>query len=112
MIDESLPSSWFLQRRGFKRSRAILLFTWLFFGNVLSLGYKSTLLSTLIAIRYEKTIETVQDLDNSGLPYLVPAKTAPHVLVMTDPRPAVKRIAKRVELYPFNGTVPTWGRKK
>ena len=63
-------------------------------------------------LRYEKTIETVEDLDNSGLPYMVPAKTAPHVLVMTDPRPAVRRIAQRVELYPFNGTVPEWGRKK
>ena len=62
--------------------------------------------------RYEKTIETVADLDNSGLPYLVPAKTAPHVLVMTDPRPAVRRIAKRVELYPYNGTVPSWGKKR
>ena len=49
---------------------------------------------------------------NSGLPYLVAAKTAPHWLVMTDPRPAVRRIAQRVEPYPFNGTVPAWVEKK
>ena len=58
--------------------------------------------------RYEKTIDTVADLDNSGLPYLVAAKTAPHWLVMTDPRPAVRRIAQRVEPVPFNGTLPAW----
>ena len=63
--------------------------------------------------RYEKTIETVDDLAyNSDLPYLVAAKTAPHFLVMTDPRPAVRRIAKRVELVPFNGTMPAWAEKK
>ena len=50
----------------------------------------------------------MDDLDNSGLPYLVAAKTAPHWLVMTDPRPAVRRIAQRVEPVPFNGTLPAW----
>ena len=42
-------------------------------------GYRSTLLSTLITIRYEKPIETVQQLADSGLTYMVPANTAPHL---------------------------------
>ena len=50
MIDESLPHALF-KRRGFIKSRTILLFFWLFVGNVLSMGYRSTLLSTLIPIR-------------------------------------------------------------
>ena len=50
MVDESLPHKWF-HRRGFYKARMLILFTWLFFGNVLSMGYKSTLLSTLIPIR-------------------------------------------------------------
>ena len=50
MVDESLPHKWF-HRRGFYKARMLVLFTWLFFGNVLSMGYKSTLLSTLIPIR-------------------------------------------------------------
>ena len=50
MIDESLPHALF-KRRGFVKSRTLLLFFWLFVGNVLSMGYRSTLLSTLIPIR-------------------------------------------------------------
>ena len=53
MVDESLPHKWF-HRRGFYKARMLVLFTWLFFGNVLSMGYKSTLLSTLIPIREAK----------------------------------------------------------
>ena len=41
-----------------------------------------------------------------------PANTAPHLLVMTDPRPAMQLIKKRVELYPYNGTIPQDIRRK
>ena len=74
------------------------------------MGYRSTLLSTLIPIRYEKTIDTLEDLDASGLPLLVPNNTAPHWLIKTDPRPVAKIIFSKSTLYPFNGTIPEWTR--
>ena len=81
---------------------------WLLLSGSVVLSSLETTVYAFYASRYEKTIDTVDDLDNSGLPYLVAAKTAPHWLVMTDPRPAVRRIAERVEPVPFNGTLPAW----
>ena len=82
------------------------------FGSILLLGYKSTLLATLIPINYEKPINTVDDLANSDLPLLVAEKTAQPWLLATDPREAVKRIFRKSVLYPFNGTVPAWVRNR
>ena len=109
MIDKSLPHIWF-HRRGFKHSRMFLLFTWLFLGNVLSMAYKSTLLSTLIPIRYEKTLDTIDDLDKSGLGLMIPGGNVMEWLLATDPRPAMRRINARREIVPFDGTT-TFGKE-
>ena len=69
------------------------------------MGYKSTLLSTLIPIRYEKQIDTIQDMDESGLPFLIPGGTVLQWLGATDPRPAMQSIMKRHELFPFDGQI-------
>ena len=58
-------------------------------GNVLTMGYKSTLLSTLVTIRYTKPIDKLGDLVSSGLPLLmaqggecIPAiKNSPRLIV-------------------------------
>ena len=102
MIEESLPHRWY-QRRGFKKSRMFLLFIWLFAVNVLTMGYKSTLLSTLISIRYDEQIDTMQDMDRSELPFLIPRGTVLQQLAATDPRPAMRNIFKRHELVPYDG---------
>jgi hypothetical protein len=65
---------------------------------------RSTLLATLIPIRYEDTINTIDDLDKSQMPFIIPGKTAPHILVATDPRPAMQRIFNRSIIIPYNGT--------
>ena len=101
-IDESLPHRWF-HRRGFKHSRMFLLFIWLFLGNVLSMAYKSTLLSTLITIRYEKTLDTIEDLDKSGLGLLICEGCVLDWLTASDPRPVMKRINTRRKMVPYNG---------
>ena len=82
-----------------------LLFIWLFLGNVLSMAYKSTLLSTLIPIRYEKTLDTIEGLEKSGLGLLIAGGTVLQWLAATDPRPSMGRIIDRSEIYPFNGTI-------
>ena len=70
MIPRKRPYKWFL-RPGFM-TRKVFLLKWIFVANVFSLGYRSTLLSTLVPIRYEDTIETVHDLYKSGLSLLIP----------------------------------------
>ena len=72
-------------------------------GNILTMGYKSTLLSTLIPVRYERTINTLYDLDQSGLPLAIPKATAIHHAIANDPRPIMQRIYNNSILYVYAG---------
>jgi hypothetical protein len=69
---------------------------------------RSTLLSTIIPIRYSEPIDTIEALDKSEMPFLLPGKTAPHLLVATDPRPAMQRVFKRSIIFPFAGATVPW----
>ena len=62
---------------------------------MLTWGYKSTLLSTLITIRYEKPINTLADLDRSGLSLLLARGAAGQKIIESDPRPIMKKIYSR-----------------
>ena len=84
----------------------------MFAGTVLLCGYKSTLLSTLIPIYYESTIDTLIEVASSELPLTVPNNTAPHWIVRTDPRSEVKQIRGKIELFPFDGRPPPWVNKR
>ena len=70
------------------------------------MAFKSTLLSCLIQIQYEDTIDTLNDLVNSGLPILLPDNTALRQKVVSDPRQITKKISNNSIDYQFNGTVP------
>ena len=101
------PSRNLVHRPGFK-TRKFLLLEWFIFGGILSWAYMQTLLATLAVIRYEPVIDTIHDLDQSGLPFLIPKNTAPHKLIASDPRPAVARIFKKSIMYSLAGTPPKW----
>ena len=94
-----------VEREGFQ-TRKVLIIKWLFLGNIITMAFKSTLLSSLLQIRYEETIETINDMANSGLPILLPNNTAPRQMFLSDPRQIMKKISKNSIAYPFNGTVP------
>ena len=72
------------------------------------MAYKSTLLSSLIAIRYDDTIDTLNDLENSGLPLLLPNNTSSRKMFASDPRKILKNIYKSSHIYAFNGTPPLY----
>ena len=76
----------------------------MFWGNFLAMGYKSTLLSTLIPIRYESTIDTLEEMAKSGLPLSVPLHTTLNKLLAGDPRPTMKEIYKRSYYFSLPGT--------
>ena len=79
------------------------------FANILTLGYMSTLLSQMVAIRYDNPIDTTDDLDRSGLPLLIPGGSSLDYLLKNDPKPAVRRIYNRSLIYPWNGShYPAW----
>ena len=80
-----------------------MILKWIFLGNILTMGYKCTLLSCLLPIRYEATINTLSDLDQSGLPLLIPRDTTLHHFVKNDPRSIMKRTYNKSVLYVFSG---------
>ena len=78
-------------------------------GNILTLGYKTTLLSSLIPIRYEDTINTIYDIDKSGLPLLMLESTTDVDFIREDPREVMQRLFKRKILFSIDGGgVPIW----
>ena len=76
-------------------------------GNILTLGYKTTLLSSLIPIRYEDTIKSLDDLDKSGLPLIMPRGSSLHDHLANDPREMLTPITRRFILFD-DGGVPRW----
>ena len=82
--------------------RKILILKWIVLGSVLTWGYKSTLLSTLVTIRYTKPIDTLADLDRSGLPLVMAAGLAEQQAFENDQREMMKRIYSRSIVFQFN----------
>ena len=103
-IPSFIPKHW-IQREGFKIRKTLIL-KWLFFGNVITMAYKSTLLSSLITVRYESPIDTIVDLEKSGLPALLPNNTPLQTMFATDPRRVMQKVYNKSLVYPFDGTPP------
>ena len=82
--------------------RKILILKWIVLGSVLTWGYKSTLLSTLVTIRYTKPIDTLADLDRSGLPLVIVAGSAEQRAFENDQREMMKRIYSRSIVFQIN----------
>lgn len=91
-----------IQRHGFG-TRKLVILQWLFLSNILIMGYKSTLLSTLIPIRYEDSNDSLDDVHRSGLPLLIPNGTVIHKFLLGDTRRTVQQIYNRSIVYPYEG---------
>ena len=94
-----------IEREGFQ-TRKIIIIKWLFLGNIITMAFKSTLLSSLIQIRYEGKMDSLNDVANSGLPILLPNNTAPRQMFVSDPRQVMRKMSNNTIDYPYNGTVP------
>ena len=99
-IDESIPHKWFT-RRSFLNARRLLIIQWLMWANILSWGYKGILLSKLVTVTYNKPIDTLQQMDQSDLPFYIPDITILSTMVELDPRDVVKRIKTKGVSLPF-----------
>ena len=79
----------------------------LFFGFILGYCYKEKLVSSLVAKDYEKPIDTVQDLLDSGLKMYYPGGTPFARAIATDPRDEIQQVMKNnAEGFPFSGVFP------
>ena len=66
---------------------------------MLTWAYKSTLLSTLVTIRYSKPIDTLADLDKSGLPLAIVDGSIEQKAFEIDQRDIMKQIYNRSILF-------------
>ena len=103
-VDETVP--WIMYwRESFTGSRRLLLIQWLIWGNIISNVYKGALLSSLISIRYTDSLDTMIQMEQSGIPFYCLGNTALCWLAETDPRPVVKKLNERRFDMPFSGEV-------
>ena len=74
IIDESLDNK-FVHITTSAKARQVLLVKWIVLGFCLTACYKSVLLSNMVNIGFEKTIDTVEDALASGKLFIVPENT-------------------------------------
>ena len=73
--------------------------------NIISYAYKGSLLSSLITIRYTKTLDTMMEIEQSGLPLYCHANTFLCCLIKGDPRPLGIKLNERRFDMPFPGYI-------
>ena len=103
---KKVPPGWF-RRDGFTHSKKLLLIFWLVMGNFILKGYSSTLLSNLVRIDYEKTIESYDDADKSGLKFLVPIFEG-FLEEFISGNPYLSRMVGKFLRYPFEDFGSPW----
>ena len=91
------------------KARQLLLLKWLLTAFFVTLSYKQVLLANLVETGYEKPIETLDMLVNSGKPYVAPQNTNFPRLLAKDPRLSIKKLQVLWFNYTATG-VPKWAR--
>lgn len=71
------------------------------------MGYKSVLLSTLVTIRYNKPIDSLADLDRSGLSLIITKGSSYQRAIASDPRQMMKKISDRSIVDEYNQQTET-----
>ena len=75
------------------------------------MAYKDSLLSSLIPIRYEDPINSITDLEQSGLPLIMGKGDGIHQYLSRDSRPMMRRIFNRRILWEMEmgkTGIPKW----
>ena len=83
---------------------------WMLLAFLLSLSYRSVLLSTIDSPGYEKPIDTIQDMLEGDRSIFVLNGTTLAKLLRQDPKEDVRRLSRKVTYYEVNenGTHPQW----
>ena len=98
----------YIYKRQCAKSRFVLILGWMLISFLLTISYKSVLLSTLISISHERTIETVEDLLETDKLIVALGNSTTRIRLKTDPRANVRELAEKVNWYTFDerNTVP------
>ena len=74
-------------------------------GNVISHVYKGALLSSLVTIRYTEPLDTMIQMEQSGIPFYCLRNTITCWLAKTDPRDVGIKLNERRFDMPFSGGI-------
>ena len=108
LFQESVPKHWLKWIPG-RRAINIACGVWLLMTYVLTMGYASVLLSSLVKRDTTKPIDTIADFLDSGKQLLIPAKTTIYRSMSIDPRQSIQIIMDtKAKSFPFRGVIPPW----
>ena len=109
LVEEKLEQKYTNKKKCFK-ARHFLVMEWMLYGYILSLGYKSVLLSTLVSVSYEKPVDTVTEAITAEKPIVCLGNSSTATRLKTDVRASVREMANMIKWYDLNEqlTVPTW----
>ena len=101
----------YLAARKGSLARSIVVFNWMVIGVILAMSYKAVLRAILMQESYEKPIDTIDDMIESGLKLLAPQDTPLWPAVTYDPRQKVQdmlKVTKVIEWYEMGNGNPPW----
>ena len=114
VIEESQSTNYF-QKQPCAKAREMLILKWAIVGFLLTISYKSVLLSNLINIEYEEALDTVEDVLRSDKPLFLDTTSAVGNLLKSDPREGMKELSKKAKGFKTgvsqNGNAPLWLQK-
>ena len=97
----------YISERKCSKARALIVFKWTLVGFLLTTSYKSILLSNMMKMEYENTIETTDDVLQSDRTFLLAGFQK--ALLMNDKRKGVKPLKSlKLEYYDVFPTIPEW----
>ena len=87
------------------------MWLWIFLGFLITISYKSVLLANMTYREYERGIDSIEDMLNSGKPLMVIRSI--HDFFDNEPRPQVIELTKNLILFDFernekSSGIPQW----
>ena len=92
----------YISERRCSRARTLIVLKWTVLGFLLTISYKSVLRSMMMNVEYENTIDTIDDVLQSDLIFLVAGNTNQRFRLMGDPRKKVKQLEHKIEYYNYD----------
>ena len=91
------------------KAREVLVLKWLIVGFILTISYKSVLLGNMIKIKYEKGIDSVDDVLHSNKKVAIHSNTPLTKMLDVDTREEIHQLRKRFAYFVSEkGINPQW----
>ena len=108
MIEEGQDDR-IIRKRHCAKAREVLVLKWLMAGFILTISYKSVLLGNMIQIKYERGIDSLDDVLKSSKKVAIHSNTPLTKMLDVDTRETINELRKKFVYYVGQGGVnPSW----